>query len=166
MNGFTPNYTPKTRSATELLVVHCSATRASQNIGVREITQWHLQRGFDTIGYHYVIRRDGDLETGRPENVIGAHVKGHNARSVGICMVGGVDNADKPSNNFTAAQFVALHELLLQLRKRHPNARILGHRDLSPDLNKDGKITPNEYIKACPSFDVETWLKAHDVPLM
>jgi len=154
-----PPYIPKHRKATDLLVVHCAATRPTQDIGVREITQWHIQRGFDTVGYHYVIRRDGTVETGRPETAIGAHVKGHNAHSIGICLVGGVNTAGKPENSFLPSQLAALTELLAQLRSRYPDTRILGHRDLSPDLNKDGKITPNEFIKACPSFDVATWLK-------
>ena len=161
MNAPHPAYIPSVRKTTDLLVVHCSATRPTQDIGVREITQWHRQRGFDTVGYHYVIRRNGDVETGRPENAIGAHVIGHNANSIGVCMVGGVDAAGKPANNFTAAQFVALRGLIDQLHKRYPEARILGHRDLSPDRNGDGIITPNEFIKACPSFDVAAWLKRY-----
>ncbi|WP_110947177.1 N-acetylmuramoyl-L-alanine amidase [Pseudomonas bohemica] len=161
MNASHPSYVPGYRATTELLVVHCSATRPTQDIGVRDITQWHRQRGFDTVGYHYVIRRNGEVETGRPENAIGAHVKGHNANSIGVCLVGGVDSAGKPANNFTSAQFVALHHLLDELRERHPEARVLGHRDLSPDRNGDGIITPNEFIKACPSFDVAKWLKEH-----
>jgi N-acetyl-anhydromuramyl-L-alanine amidase AmpD len=159
MNAIPPRYTPQSRSATKCLVVHCSATAPTQDIGVREITQWHIQRGFDTLGYHYVNRRDGSQETGRPENAIGAHVKGHNAKSVGVCLVGGVSAAGKPENNFTETQFATLGKLLDQLQSRYPKARILGHRDLSPDLNGDGIITPNEFIKACPSFDVSEWLK-------
>jgi len=158
MNATSSNYVPTWRTATDLLVVHCSATRPTQDIGVRDITQWHIQRGFDTVGYHYVIRRNGEVERGRPENAVGAHVRGQNVNSIGICLAGGVDNAGKPANNFTAAQFVALHQLLDELRKRYPEARVLGHRDLSPDRNGDGVISPNEFIKACPSFDVATWL--------
>lgn len=158
----TPLKNPPTftvRKSTAFIVVHCAATKAAMDIGVREITQWHLLRGFDTVGYHYVIRRDGELETGRPENVIGAHVRGHNANSIGICLVGGVDRQNQPENNFTAEQFATLALLLQQLKDRHPGARILGHRDLSPDKNGDGKITPDEFIKACPSFDVGQWLQ-------
>ena len=158
MNATSSNYVPTWRTATDLLVVHCSATRPTQDIGVRDITQWHIQRGFDTVGYHYVIRRNGEVERGRPENAVGAHVRGHNVNSIGICLAGGVDNAGKPANNFTAAQLVALHQLLDELRKRYPDARVLGHRDLSPDRDGDGVISPNEFIKACPSFDVATWL--------
>lgn len=160
MNTSIPAYVPEFRTATDLLVVHCSATRPDQDIGALEITQWHLRRGFDTIGYHYVIRRNGEVEAGRPENAIGAHVRGHNTRSIGVCLVGGVDARNKPANNFNPAQFATLRQVLDQLQRRYPEARILGHRDLSPDLNGDGKITPDEFIKACPSFDVAAWLRA------
>ncbi|MDB6143954.1 MAG: N-acetylmuramoyl-L-alanine amidase [Pseudomonas sp.] len=148
----------KDRERTELIVVHCSATQAKADIGKREITQWHRERGFDTIGYHYVIRRNGEVETGRRESEIGAHVRGYNLNSIGVCLVGGVDGKNKPENNFGESQFNALETVLHELKDRYPNARIVGHRDLSPDLNGDGKITPNEYIKACPSFDVGAWL--------
>ncbi len=151
--------TLKDRDSTDLIVVHCSATNASADIGVRDITQWHIKRGFDTVGYHYVIRRTGELENGRPEHTIGAHVRGHNANSIGICLAGGVDTNNQPENNFTSAQFATLQALLSRLKARYPQARILGHRDLSPDKNADGKITPNEFIKACPSFDVAQWFK-------
>ncbi|GFM88997.1 N-acetylmuramoyl-L-alanine amidase [Pseudomonas cichorii] len=157
MNQTSTPSTLKDRASTDLIVVHCSATRATADIGVREITQWHIQRGFDTVGYHYVIRRNGELETGRAESTIGAHVRGHNSNSIGVCLAGGVDAKNKPENNFTLAQFATLETLLQQLQGRYPAARILGHRDLSPDRNGDGKITPDEFIKACPSFDVSEW---------
>jgi N-acetyl-anhydromuramyl-L-alanine amidase AmpD len=148
----------KDRESTDLIVVHCSATGPAADIGVAEITRWHKQRGFDTVGYHYVIRRNGAVEVGRRESEIGAHVRGHNANSIGVCLAGGVDAAGKPENNFTAAQFASLEALLRELQGRYPTARVCGHRDLSPDKNGDGRITPNEFIKACPSFDVAKWL--------
>ncbi|MFS2161219.1 N-acetylmuramoyl-L-alanine amidase [Pseudomonas sp. Pseusp122] len=149
----------KTRPGTDLLVVHCSASGPHIDVGVRDITRWHVQRGFTTVGYHYVIRRNGELETGRRENAIGAHATGHNARSIGICLVGGVDINNKPANNFTDEQLATLERLLRELKVRYPKARICGHRDLSPDKNGDGRITPNEFTKACPSFDINPWLK-------
>ncbi|TDV67909.1 N-acetylmuramoyl-L-alanine amidase [Pseudomonas sp. LP_7_YM] len=161
MNAAHPPYVPRHRKTTELLVVHCSATRPTLDIGVKDITQWHRQRGFDTVGYHYVIRRNGEVQTGRPESAIGAHVKGHNANSIGVCLAGGVDATGKPENNFTSEQFAALRGLLEQLGTRYPDARILGHRDLSPDRNGDGVISSSEFIKACPSFDVRAWLKRY-----
>ncbi len=153
----------KDRQRTELIVIHCSATRATMDVGVQEITQWHIQRGFDTLGYHYVIRRNGELQNGRRESAIGAHVRGHNANSIGICLVGGVDDNNRPENNFSNPQFATLTELVRQLKQRYPTARILGHRDLSPDKNGDGKIPSNEFTKACPSFDVTAWLEQQDL---
>lgn len=153
----------KHREATELIVVHCSATGPQADIGVAQITQWHKQRGFDTVGYHYVIRRNGTRETGRPESAIGAHVRGHNSKSIGVCLAGGVDPQGKPHNNFTAEQFATLEALLRELKGRYPQARILGHRDLSPDKNGDGRITPDEFIKACPTFDVAQWLDQRQI---
>lgn len=130
-----------------LLVVHCSASSPKVDADVAMITRWHRLRGFLTIGYHYVIRRSGELQKGRPEEQIGAHVEGYNKNSLGICMVGGVNEMGKPANNFTPAQWESLKTLLYQLKIQHPDARICGHRDL-PNVHKD-----------CPSFDVATWLK-------
>lgn len=153
----------KTRQATHLIVVHCSATGPRADIGVADITRWHRQRGFDTIGYHYVIRRDGTRETGRPENTVGAHVRGHNSNSIGVCLAGGVDTTGKPDNNFTPAQLESLEALLRELRARYARTRICGHRDLSADRNGDGRITPDEFIKACPSFDVAQWCEQREI---
>lgn len=144
--------------AVRYLVVHCSATPASRDIGRKEIDLMHRQRGFREIGYHYVIRRDGTVEKGRPDDEPGAHVQGYNSRSLGICLVGGVKADGKTAEqNFTPAQYDALEQTLRRLDKTHPWARVLGHRDLSPDLNRDGKISRNEYMKECPTFDVEPW---------
>lgn len=140
------------------LVVHCSDTRATKDIGVAEIRAMHRQKGWADVGYHYVIRRDGTVEKGRLDTTPGAHVLGHNSRSLGICMVGGGLGAIAPKRDgFTGEQYAALKALLTRLRAEHPTAEILGHRDLSPDLNRDGKITPNEWVKECPTFDVRPW---------
>lgn len=140
-----------------LLVVHCSATPASRDIGVKEIRGWHKANGWKDVGYHYVIRRNGTVETGRAEAIVGAHVSGHNAKSIGVCMVGGVKPDMSAEDNFTPAQFAALGQLLRELKTRFPDARVCGHRDLSPDRNGDGKVTPGEWVKMCPSFDVTAW---------
>ena len=87
---------------------------------------------------------------GRPLGEIGAHVEGHNANSVGVCMIG--------TKKFTKAQWEKLKITVSELIVKFPTARVVGHRDLSPDKNKDGKITSNEWVKLCPSFDVATWL--------
>ena len=143
--------------AIRYLVVHCAATPPARDIGVAEIRVMHKQRGFNDIGYHYVIRRDGRVEKGRADTLAGAHVKGFNSVSLGICLVGGVDAKGQPENNYTPAQFAALEQLLRKLQGQHATAEILGHRDLSPDKNRDGKISPNEWLKACPCFDVRPW---------
>lgn len=141
----------------KLLVVHCSATPASRDIGVAEIRAMHRQRGWKDVGYHYVIRRDGRVEKGRADTAMGAHVQGHNNGSLGICLVGGVKPDMTAETNFTQAQYAALGHLLADLSKRYPAARVCGHRDLSPDRNGDGHVSPGEWVKACPTFDVAAW---------
>lgn len=128
------------------IIVHCADTYATMDdIGAAEIRQWHLDRGFDDIGYHYVIRRNGDVEPGRGVEVAGAHASGHNAASIGICLVGGKGEDGGAENNFTDDQFNALTLLLDDLLWQFPGAEVLGHRDL-PGVTK-----------ACPSFDVKSW---------
>ena len=140
----------KKREKTDFIAVHCSATSSKQNIGAKDIDKWHRAKGWACIGYHYVIRRDGTVEEGREEAVVGAHVQGWNEVSVGVCMVGGVnaDDINKAENNFTEAQFTSLKQLLVDLKTRYPKAKIQGHRDF-PDVKK-----------ACPSFEVKDWLKS------
>ena len=146
------------RRRTDFIVVHCSATPPDSDIGADEINDWHESRGWNGIGYHAVIRRDGQIEFGRHFDAIGAHVKGHNARSVGVCLVGGVDEDGKAEDNFTPDQGESLMNLLGMLRCAYPGAEVLGHRDLSPDLNGDGVIDSHEWVKDCPSFDVREHL--------
>lgn len=137
-----------------LLIIHCSAVRPDQTSSAKEIDAWHRRLGWKGIGYHYVVRRDGTIETGRPEAQVGAHCSGHNKHSIGVCYEGGLDANGMPADTRTEVQKAALHRLVAELHQRYPKALILGHRDLSPDLNHDGRITPNEYSKACPCFDV------------
>lgn len=153
----------KPRTHTDTIVIHCSATPDAMDIGAREITDWHKGNGWETIGYHYVIRRSGKREYGRPLQMVGAHVNGYNARSVGICLVGGTDENGLSQNNFTPEQFSTLRLTLKELDATYPNCRVLGHRDLSPDADGDGLVTPNEWIKECPSFDVAAWLEKDDI---
>jgi N-acetyl-anhydromuramyl-L-alanine amidase AmpD len=126
----------------DLIVVHASDTPASMDIGAEEIRQWHLQRGWRDIGYHHVIRRDGEVEEGRSHEVTGAHVRGHNATSIGICMVGGGGGLF----NYTWLQLFALRGLLVRLKEVYPDAAIVGHRDLDEG-------------KECPCFSVVQLLK-------
>ena len=152
------------RRQTKYIVVHCSATPPSSDIGADEIDDMHERRGFNNgdgihIGYAQVICRDGTIEFGRHYDEPGEHVKGKNYQSVGICLVGGVDENGNPENNYTDAQLDALHETLHFLKRAYTGAEILGHRDLSPDLNGDGIVQRNEWLKECPCFDVRLWLK-------
>jgi len=148
------------RSRTDYIVIHCSATPPSRDIGAAEIDRMHRDRGWSRIGYHRVIRLDGTVEQGRDLDEIGAHVKSHNRTSVGVCLIGGVDEAGKPACTVTEKQSNALLGLLTGLLQTYPTAQIVGHRDLSPDLNGDGVIERHEWMKACPSFDVAHWIES------
>jgi len=145
------------RKLTDLIVFHCSATRPNQHIGRETLEEWHLSRGFSSIGYHFVITRAGDLQLGRPLEDIGAHVQGFNANSVGVCMIGGLDaNGHElvhAPDQFTPAQWRTAKTLVAFLRSVYPAARVCGHRDLSPDTNRDGRIEQREWLKSCPGFD-------------
>lgn len=146
------------RQRTDLFVWHCSATKPNQHIGRETIEEWHLSRGFSSIGYHFVITRAGDLQVGRPLEEIGAHVQGYNAASVGICLVGGLDEQGRELVNapqmFTPQQWDTARILAAFLQRLYPEAKHVGHRDLSPDANRDGKIQRAEWLKSCPGFDV------------
>lgn len=122
------------------LIVHCSATPEGKDYNVDTIRQWHLQRGFSDIGYHYVIYRDGSIHIGRDESIIGAHCTGHNTNSIGVCYIGGCASDGKtPKDTRTTEQKQSLVKLLKELKTKYPQASIHGHRDFSS--------------KACPSFD-------------
>ena len=127
-----------------LIVIHCSAVRPDQTSSAKDIEKWHKDRGFNGIGYHYVVRRNGEIEPGRPESVIGAHchVKGqnHNKHSIGVCYEGGLDIRGQPADTRTAEQKAAMRQLLEDLHRRYPRALIVGHHDLYPP-------------KPCPCFD-------------
>ena len=138
------------------IVIHCTATRAWQDYSADDIRRMHKAQGWSDIGYHYVVRLDGTIEEGRDIDITGAHVSGHNANSIGVVYVGGLDNQGNPKDTRTENQKNALLNLLVDLRKFYPNARISGHRDFSPDKNHDGVISPDEYIKECPCFDAKS----------
>lgn len=135
------------------IIVHCSATPPDMDVGRHEIDQWHRQRGWKGIGYHYVIRRSGAIELGRPETQIGAHAEGYNATSIGICMVGGVRRHNGKmlaEDNFTPAQYDTLKTLVQRLTVRYPGSKTIGHRDV-------------DRRKECPSFSVRDWLVRENV---
>jgi N-acetylmuramoyl-L-alanine amidase len=130
---------------TRHLVVHTTATPFGKDFSAKDIDRMHRQRGFASIGYHYLIRLDGTVEPGRPEDQVGAHVAGHNSTSIGISYVGGLGPDGKPADTRTPAQKKAMERLLLQLKVKYPRAAVLGHRDF-PGVKK-----------ACPCFDARAW---------
>ena len=135
-----------------LIIIHCSAVRPDQESSAAQIDTWHRQRGFHLgIGYHYVVRRNGQIEPGRPEWMIGAHCQNHNAHSIGVCYEGGLDirgpldpkgrlPKQEPADTRTPEQKVALRQILEDLHRRYPRALIIGHHDLNP-------------LKACPCIE-------------
>ena len=137
-----------------LFVVHCSATREDCTLSPEALDVMHRRRGFNGTGYHYYIRKDGSLYLTRSLERIGAHAKGFNAHSIGICYEGGLDARGNPKDTRTPEQRSALHLLVYQLLQQFRNARVCGHRDLSPDLDGDGKVEPWEWVKQCPCFEV------------
>lgn len=132
----------KMRKVTEI-IIHCADTPEGRNDKAADIDRWHKQRGFDRIGYHYVVDLDGTIEPGRDLECVGAHCKEHNTQSVGVCYIGGADKDTlKPKDTRTDAQKAALLLLLKFLRAKYPEAKIYGHRDFSD--------------KPCPCFDAKT----------
>ena len=166
-----------------LIVIHCSASPNGDSLfrgspgtpglqtPVSTLDSWHALRGFKrdpkaraafnpalaSIGYHFVIYTDGTSVTGRGLDEIGAHVSGFNQKSLGVCMVG--------TDKFSAAQWQTLRELITSLCKKFPDARVVGHRDLSPDQNKNGVVEKFEWLKICPGFDVAAWLASGMAPV-
>ena len=128
--------------AIDEIIVHCTATPKGRDVSVEDITRWHRERGFATIGYHYVVLLDGTIERGRPEEQVGAHCKGHNSRSIGVAYVGGCDKAMRPKDTRTVRQRASLRHLLKELKAKYPTASIHGHNEFAD--------------KACPSFNVKT----------
>ena len=121
------------------IIIHCTATKEGRNYSVEDVDLWHKERGFDCIGYHYLVDLDGLILTGRDIGRVGAHCKGHNANSIGICYVGGLDKNGKSKDTRTDKQKESLIKLIKRLKKHYPDAKIYGHREFA---NKD-----------CPCFD-------------
>ena len=136
------------RKKTDSIIIHCAATKPSMDIGYKEIRKWHVdQNGWDDVGYHFIIRRNGQLEKARPEGYSGAHAPSHNSRSIGICLVGGMADDGGPENNFTLEQFLTLKDLVNMIMDKYSDiTEVLGHCDVQE--NK-----PN-----CPGFNVKEWL--------
>lgn len=136
----------------DTIIIHCAATYPNMDIGVKEIRQWHVRdNGWSDIGYHYVIRRNGTVEQGRPLTIPGAHCAGRNARSIGVCLVGGLEKIPSGKSistaNYTDTQWTALCDLVRTLHNAYPDADVRGHQDFA--------------AKACPCFDVSAWWREH-----
>ena len=130
-------------SSIKLLIVHCSDTSNHEDLNALDIHKMHLSFGWDGIGYHKIICRSGEIENGRPEYWIGAHVKGKNDVSLGVCLIG--------RDNFTNEQFSSLEKVLKSWKTLYPRAKIIGHCDTG---NTD---------KTCPNFDVKIWCKGKNL---
>ena len=124
------------------LVVHCSDTPNNRDVDAKEIHGWHLQNGWDGIGYHAVIKRDGTIERGRPEYWQGSHVRGHNDESLGVCLIG--------RDQFTDDQLESLRFILRDWKLKYPLSAVVGHRDLDPK-------------KTCPNMDIAHWIATGEV---
>lgn len=150
------------------IIIHCSATKEGVDYSVDKIDAAHKARKFSTytdekgktryIGYHYIILLDGTIVKCRSESKIGCHTSGHNTRSIGVCYIGGLDAKDTDGKMIkdtrTPQQKVSLISVIKDIKKRYGAiARVIGHRDTSPDLNGNGIIDPYEFIKGCPCFD-------------
>lgn len=127
------------------IIIHCSATPEGRDVTVNDIDRWHKAFGFNRIGYHWVVYRDGSVHQGRPEEAVGAHCVGHNARSIGVCYIGGLAKDGKTNKDTrTPEQKEALRALVKRLKAKYPNATIHGHREFA--------------AKTCPNFDVKSEL--------
>jgi len=133
------------------IAIHCSASKPSMTVDIERIRKWHLKRGFSDVGYHFYIRQDGRIELGRPIERTGAHVKGYNSVSIGVCYEGGVDEHMKATDTRTVKQIDTMYTLLKVLGSLYPKAKIQGHKDF-PAVNK-----------ACPSFDVKEWCELNNI---
>ena len=136
------------RTETKKIIIHCAATKPSMDVGVEEIRKWHIQKGFRNVGYHFVIKRDGAVETGRAEDEIGAHAYGHNKDSIGICLVRGLNEEWQSEENYTDIQWSILRELVEDLLEKYSSdLEVIGHNEVS--------------TKDCPCFDVQKWRVEH-----
>lgn len=155
------------RATTTGIAVHCTATREGQDFDATDIDGWHRKLGWSGIGYHYVIHLDGTVEAGRPEGAVGSHIAGQNASTVAIVYVGGLDANGKAKDTRTPEQKDAMRLLIRSLAAKYRKTltKIGGHRDWSPDRNRNGVIERQEWLKDCPCFDVAAWAKKEGISL-
>jgi len=131
----------RSREYTDKIIIHCSYSKAHMNWGAEEIRKIHVdENGWSAIGYHYIIKRDGSVDRGRPHDAVGAHCRGENQHSIGICLIGGMSSTGGSEFNYTKAQMVSLNVKIAELRKEYPEATIHGHNEFSD--------------KTCPNFNV------------
>lgn len=142
----------------KFLTIHCAATPEGRNVSYEEINKWDIAK-FGQISYHWVIELDGSMHRTLNDDTKGAHVGGKNTGNIGICYVGGTDKNGRPKDTRTPKQIESMMWLVNEYKRKYPTIKIMGHRDWSEDLNGDGIISPNEWKKSCPSFDVQQWLK-------
>lgn len=155
----------KYRTRTDAIVIHCTASRFGVADNVESVRKMHLARGFSDIGYHFLIGLNGEMWEGRkPLGREGAHVRNFNDTTLGIAYVGGLFSNGKPSDTRTLAQTAALITVIKPLLLLYPKAVILGHRDLSPDMDNDGVVERHEWLKECPCFDAGAWAKSVGLP--
>ena len=133
---------PPDERSIDAIIVHCTATPLGRAVTVDDIDRWHKARGWKGIGYHYVVYLDGTVHAGRPEACRGAHCKGFNAHSIGVCYVGGLDAQGRPADTRTPEQKESLRELIGMLQKKYPNAKVYGHRHFNNT--------------SCPCFDADS----------
>ena len=132
------------RKHTDYIIIHCAATRPSHEVDIADIDRWHRAQGWLKVGYNFFIKRDGTVQVGRELMEGGAHAKGYNSKSVGVCLAGGVmEDGKTPENNYTPAQWASLEKLVRFLAEQFPKAKVIGHNDVA--------------AKACPCFDAKEW---------
>ena len=141
-----------------LIIIHCSAVRPGQTSSAAQIDSWHRKDNHWKfgIGYHYVVRRDGSIEPGRPEWMVGAHCLNHNAHSIGVCYEGGLDIRGQPADTRTEAQKTSLRTLLEELHRRYPKALIVGHRDR---FERCSSLLPLDNVSKLPLYSLNRSLQ-------
>lgn len=136
-----------------LIVVHCSATKADRDITAKDMDSYHRVCGLSSWGYHYYVRKNGAIERMRDEGDAGVHACGHNRDSIGVCYEGGLDANGRPADTRTVLQKRSLLALLRSLRADYPSAVIKGHRDVVADVKGNGRVDRWERSEECPCFD-------------
>lgn len=145
----------------DYIVVHCTGTTPDATIkGMKE--HWK-SLGWNKPGYHLVIRKDGDIKRLAKNEFVVNGVKGYNAHALHVAYIGGINKFGRAGCTLTNEQTVSLSLTLKQLSREFPNAQIVGHRDLSPDADGDGVIEECEWVKQCPCFNVQDFLKTHNI---